>query len=136
MENDIMNRWNNLLTRDADDIGSTSNDTDDTSSASDDGSVDEVLYKMIDGERMPCTPEETAKIKARWAQAAIDTERHQQIKALKAQDMSTSDKIQCLMSAVNALVQGQTIPSDLANKIASSCQIHSQIEAINNIANQ
>jgi hypothetical protein len=91
---------------------------------------EEVLYKMIDGERVPCTPEETAEIKAQWAQAAIESAKQQQISDLKAQDLSIADKIQCLMLAVNALIQGQSIPLDLATKIDNCCQIHQQIQHI------
>lgn len=107
-------------------------DSDDDSSNDDDaGDADEVLYKMIDGERVPCTAEETAAIKAQWAEAAITAAVQQQINALRAQDLSTDDKIQCLMSAVNAIAQGQTVPVDLANQISNSCQIQAQIEVLN-----
>ena len=92
---------------------------------------EEILYKMIDGERVPCTPEETAEIKAQWAQAAVESAKQQQISDLKAQDLSVADKIQCLMLAVNALIQGQSIPLELANKIESSSQIYDQIKTIN-----
>jgi hypothetical protein len=87
---------------------------------------------MIDGERVPCTPEETAEIKAQWAQAAIESAKQQQISDLKAQDISIPDKIQCLMLAVNAIVKGQSIPTDLALKIENSSQIYESIELINN----
>jgi hypothetical protein len=133
MEDDIINKRHHLLAKDStDDTGSTLDDTTDTSSVSDDDSDDEVLYKMIDGERVPCTPEETAAIKAQWAQAAIEAQQRQQINDLMAQDMSTPDKIQCLMSAINALAQEQAIPSDLATKISDSCQIYNQIQELNN----
>jgi hypothetical protein len=161
MENDIINRWQQLLakdTTDADDSSSSTDDTDDTDSDSttdatdaddsssstddttddtdsdtdsdpDDDSDDEVLYKMVDGVTVPCTPEETAAILAQWAQAAIEAQQQQQISDLKAQDLSTMDKIQCLMTAVNALAQGQTIPADLAAQINNSCEINSLISS-------